>query len=106
MKLGLSASLLLALGTLAFLVLVRPSQAFQSPQARVLLTPEQAEILSHMSLVMLDDGTGNPKKTLRISGLNVQIVNGLGSTQTADGTGNLIVGYNEPGSPAGDVRTG
>src|SRR5262249_23459141 len=43
-----------------------------------------------------------------ISGANLRIVNGLGSTETTNGLGNLIVGYNElrndPGSA--DVRTG
>jgi hypothetical protein len=33
--------------------------------------------------------------TALFSGVNVQIVNGLGSTQTINGLGNLIVGYNE-----------
>jgi hypothetical protein len=43
-----------------------------------------------------------------ISGANLRIVNGLGTTDTVNGLGNLIVGYNElrnePSSP--DVRTG
>jgi len=30
------------------------------------------------------------------SGVDVQIINGLGSTETYNGTGNLILGYNEP----------
>jgi hypothetical protein len=37
-----------------------------------------------------------------ISGANLRIVNGLGSTETTNGLGNLIVGYNEPRPP--DVR--
>ncbi|MFZ5724542.1 MAG: hypothetical protein ACOY33_12895 [Pseudomonadota bacterium] len=36
---------------------------------------------------------GNP--TVRFSGVNVQVVNGLGSTTTANGTGNVIIGYDE-----------
>src|SRR5262245_48136418 len=43
-----------------------------------------------------------------ITGANLRIVNGLGSTETTNGLGNLIIGYNElrndPGSA--DVRTG
>lgn len=39
-----------------------------------------------------DDAFGND--TLLFSGMNLQIVNGSGSTSQADGTGNLIVGYN------------
>ncbi len=70
------------------------------------LTPEQQEILSHQSIVYLDDGQGGTVKTLRIEGINVQVVNGAGSTQTQNGLGNLIVGYNELGNPNGDDRTG
>jgi hypothetical protein len=33
--------------------------------------------------------------TALFNGVNVQIVNGLGNTETTNGTGNLIVGYNE-----------
>lgn len=74
------------------------------------LTADQEEILSHLSIVQLDDGQGGMNKTLRVSGVNLQIVNGLGATNgypldpgTSDpaltqvnGLGNLIVGYNEP----------
>lgn len=85
------------------------------------LTPEQREILGHMSLVYLDDGHGNlVNKTIRITGVNVQLVNGLESTNgnpldpeassvslvAVNGVGNLIVGYNELGNPNGDDRTG
>ena len=45
------------------------------------LTQQQTEILGHMSIVFLDDGAGNlVNKTIRISGVNVQIVNGSGTT--------------------------
>jgi len=51
------------------------------------------------------DGAANE---VVISGANLRIVNGLGSTETTNGLGNLIVGYNElrniPDFP--DVRTG
>lgn len=46
---------------------------------------------------------------LVFSGCNVQLVNGAGSTQTMNGLGNLIVGYNEDAatqSKAPSVRTG
>ena len=73
-----------------------------------------------MSIVYLDDGHGGTVKTLRINAINVQIVNGLDSTNgyptdpdsvdpvatVTNGLGNLIVGYNELGNPAGDDRTG
>lgn len=86
----------------------------------LLLTPEEKEILSHLSITYLDDGQGGLAKTIRITGVNVQVVNGLeatngyptdpvstdpGLTQT-NGVGNLIIGYNELGNPSGDDRTG
>ena len=79
------------------------------------LTPEQEEILSHMSIEFLDDGQGGTVKTIRFSEVNVQIVNGLGATNgnpgdpdspigMVNGLGNLIVGYNEllPVGPSND----
>jgi hypothetical protein len=59
------------------------------------VTAEHREILDHMSIVYLDDGQGGTTKTIRISDVNVQVVNGLESTETINGLGNLIVGYNE-----------
>lgn len=38
----------------------------------------------------------NGYPTALFRGVNVQIVNGMGETQTVNGTGNLIVGYNRP----------
>lgn len=35
------------------------------------------------------------KPTIQVSGANVQIVNGEGSTKTTNGAGNLIIGYDE-----------
>jgi hypothetical protein len=74
------------------------------------LTPEQAEILSHMSMVEIPvDDLGNTAKTIRFTGVNVQVVNGLGVTNgdpgdpfedpRTNGTGNLIVGYQELRGP-------
>jgi hypothetical protein len=41
-----------------------------------------------------------------ITGANLRIVNGLGSTGTTNGLGNLIVGYNEERGGGDDRRTG
>jgi len=70
------------------------------------LTAEQQEILNHLSIVYLDDGQGGLVKTVQLTGANLRIVNGLGATDTANGVGNLIVGYNELGNLLGDDRTG
>ena len=73
------------------------------------LTAEQAEILSHLSLVQIPmDNQGNQAPTIRITGVNLQLVNGMDSTwgdETAEvwnpsahrtnGLGNLIIGYQE-----------
>jgi hypothetical protein len=49
---------------------------------------------------------GGPNEVV-ITGANLRIVNGLGSTLTTNGLGNLIVGYNESREPfEPDVRTG
>ena len=64
------------------------------------------ELLVGVSREQLDDGQGGSNETLRISGANLQIVNGEGSTGTVNGTGNLIVGYNRPVSGGESNRTG
>jgi hypothetical protein len=48
--------------------------------------------------------TDNGKPTVRFTGVNVQVVSGSGTTNGAvNGTGNLIVGYNENSA---DTKTG
>jgi hypothetical protein len=64
------------------------------------------EILKHMSIVELPiDDKGRKAKTIRFSGVNVQVVNGAGKTEEMNGLGNLIVGYQET-RPSGNVRSG
>jgi hypothetical protein len=46
------------------------------------------------------------KNEIVITGANLHIVNGLNATQTTNGLGNLIVGYNEPTRDDTIVRTG
>ncbi len=74
------------------------------------LSPEHEEILGHIGLVELPDGRGGQTKTIQYSGVNLQIVNGEGKTATANGAGNLIIGYQEArgaASPDPDnTRTG
>jgi len=57
------------------------------------MTLKEKQILSHMHLVLADDGSGRALPTIRIEGVNVQIVNGKGATYEVNGLGNLIVGY-------------
>jgi hypothetical protein len=51
--------------------------------------------------VLSPDGT-----TYVLSGYNLQINNGMGSTESMNGLGNLIIGYNEADDFQGDFRTG
>jgi hypothetical protein len=84
-----------ALAGAGFLVLLLLLVGMRStPRA---LTSEQERILSHMSLREVPDGQGGMNQTLVISAVNVQIVNGQGATETTNGVGNLIVGYDELG---------
>ena len=105
-RLGLAV--LLACSSVSAQSLTPSHPGFKAPvPTRQFMTPEQADILSHMSVVYLDDGQGGTVKTLDISGINVRIHNGSGTTGgPVDGLGNLIVGYNELGDPSGDDRTG
>ena len=88
---GLSFFTILTLVTCLFAGIVIQ----QTQQPLELLTAEQKEILSHMSIEHLDDGAGGTNKTIRITDVNVQIVNGSGQTKDENGVGNLLVGYQE-----------
>jgi hypothetical protein len=52
-------------------------------------------ILPHVNYV--EAGVGG-KPTIRFSGVNVQVVNGEGKTESVNGEGNLVIGYDENAS--------
>ena len=56
---------------------------------------------NHLSMVDEDNCT-----TARFTGLNIQIVNGEGRTNTSNCKGNLIIGYNEVNNETGVNRGG
>ena len=58
--------------------------------------------LTHVSSVTGDGG----RPEVVITGANLRIVNGLRGTATANGVGNLLVGYNEPRDNGDNERTG
>src|SRR5262249_30241993 len=66
---------------------------------------ERMATLENKLSAMTFDGAANE---VVITGANLRIVNGLGATETTNGLGNLIVGYNEPRptelSPGGEVE--
>jgi hypothetical protein len=69
------------------------------------LRADVLEFLSHITMVDLPNGQGGTVRAVRIEGLNVQIVNGMGSTESVNGLGNLVVGYNEIAEDE-NLRTG
>jgi hypothetical protein len=58
-------------------------------------------VLPYMRFVA--SGVGG-KPTIQFSGVNVQIVNGVGKTRSANGAGNLVIGYDE--NPLNYQQTG
>ncbi len=92
-----------ALAVATTLAVYRPSPDILDPEAR--------EFLRHISMIDLPTGyDGITARTVRISGLNVQIVDGSGhtfrTTDSVDGSGNLLVGYNEESWSDGWDRRG
>lgn len=66
---------------------------------RSLIAAQNAKIAAleaKLAAVSYDDAT----KNWRLTGVNVQIVNGQNDTDTANGTGNLVIGYNEASTRA------
>ena len=108
------------LGAAPFGVALFVSSVLVTRSPHPLLTRDQMEFLNSISMTDLNDGQGGRARTVRITGLNLQIVNGLGATNgfpfdpdsvdpldtVVNSVGNLIVGYNELGHPFGDDRTG
>lgn len=65
------------------------------------LEAENAALAARLdALESLLAGVTRDGDTLRFSAMNVQVVNGMGSSSTTNGLGNLIVGYGEPRSAA------
>ena len=65
--------------------------------------PERLALLEHLLHTLTFDPATHE---LVITGANLRIVNGLGATDTTNGLGNLIVGYNELTGDTPDDRTG
>src|SRR5215470_19221380 len=55
------------------------------------MAERMATVENKLSAMTFDDAANE----VVITGANLRIVNGLGSTETTNGLGNLIVGYNE-----------
>jgi hypothetical protein len=61
--------------------------------ANTALTASIAALEAKLASMSVTTSNGQP--TVRFTGVNLQVVNGLAATATANGTGNLIVGYDE-----------
>lgn len=73
--------------------------AFLMMMAQIIELQGQVEALQSAVIPGLSDHVSvEDDQTLLISGVNLQVVNGAGSTSAVNGLGNLIVGYNESDS--------
>ncbi len=91
--------LLVGLGALLVTpAIARPSIADLQSQlsaAQTQIATLQSQSVPNLAGYLTVDLSTPSRPTLRVAGANLQIVNGLGTTQTTNGLGNLIVGYNE-----------
>lgn len=121
----LPGAILLSLGSIPLLAQVSIPNVFQAGETAVaeevnanfqaLETAlndalQRIETLESSDVAALDDfveiiaDPNNPNEhTVLFSGVNVQIVNGLGDTESVNGLGNLIIGYNEARTGGGNV---
>lgn len=90
---------LVAIIAMAVLAL-SPASAFASES--ILSEAEQLQLKSILTCVSYVGEGVDKKPTIKVSGCNVQIVNGTGSESSPNGEGNLVIGYDEsPGTQSG-----
>jgi len=77
----------------------RPAEGARRLEQRLTILEEKVK---HVTIQTGEDGL----LELVLTGVNLRIVNGLGSTATTNGLGNLLVGYNEPRQGFANIRTG
>src|SRR5215510_11442422 len=83
----------LACGVMLLGLVSMPLQSGTAADTQPRGMAERMATLENKLSAMTFDGAANE---VVITGANLRIVNGLGSTETTNGLGNLIVGYNEP----------
>ena len=64
---------------------------------RKLANVEANSVLKLDGIVLYQTGE-NGTPTVLINGANLQVTNGAGATEAANGAGNVLIGYNAPGS--------
>lgn len=97
----IGGALILSSGMLAYAVpnVFTAGTTVSAAQMNANFTDVEARIAAlEAKLANMTVATVNGQPTVRFSGVNVQVINGAGSTETTNGTGNLIVGYNEADS--------
>lgn len=87
---------------------VRPSIAALQAEIATLQSQVATGTIPNVGGYVTMDISTPGKPVLRVSGANVQVVNGLGSTASVNSLGNLIVGYDEvrPGTVAPECSLG
>jgi hypothetical protein len=78
-------------------------QAVTAGDSQSLSIPDRFAALERKLTPLSFDAATNE---VRITGANLRLVNGLGSTETTNGLGNLLVGYNEPRDGGETRQTG
>jgi hypothetical protein len=76
----------------------------ENASLRSQLQAQETRLAALESLLVHFSRSGNE---ITITGANLNIVNGMGSTETTNSLGNLVIGYNELRGPGySDIRTG
>ena len=106
----LSAALIFSAGVVAYAVpnVFTAGTTLSAAQMNANFTDVEARIAAlEAKLANVTVATVNGQPTVRFTAVNVQVVNGAGTTNTINGTGNLIVGYDEvDGSGTGRCSLG
>src|SRR5215471_7311178 len=93
----------IACGVMLLGLVSMPLQSGTAADSQPARMGERMAILEKKLSTMAFDDAANE---VVITGANLRIVNGLGATETTNGLGNLIVGYNEERGDGTDTRTG
>jgi hypothetical protein len=72
-------------------------------EGKILSLPDRFAALEHKLARLTFDAATNE---VRITGTNLLLLNGLGASETANGLGNLLVGYPEPRDSGETPQTG
>jgi hypothetical protein len=93
----------IACGVMLLGLVSLPLQSGKTVDAQEQGLPARVTALENKLVAVTFDSASNK---LTITRANLHVVNGLGATNTTNGLGNLIVGYNELRSDGTDRRTG